>query len=491
MSVLKKVASGVGWGSLSIIIITLFQLFFMGVMARLLDPVDFGLIAIANVSLRFYSYFSQVGIAPALIQKKTLQDGDINAALSLSLSISSIFCVLAFLAAPLTETFFGLKGLAPVMQVLALNFIIFGFSSISQALLRRKSKFKALSIIEIISYVLGYGTTGLIAAYMGAGVWALVIAFMTQSLLSSLLSYLVIRYPIRFKHSRTQRRSLISYGGRYSIIGFIEFLTANIVPLLIGKLLGAAPAGFYNRAFLIAHLPVQQPANVLTKTLFPIMSKMNDQKEKQLISLQLSSLLVGCYAFAVSMGLYNAADNIIIVLLGNKWIASIPMLKILSLSIAPLYIAHTVGGTLDTMAELRLKLRIQIAVFLWLVLPLIWVVPSLDIEKIAIVVVISAYIRLFLMYGAAFHLLNISAKEMTLMILTFISVAAITALFSYGIPRLFTLTDIPILSLFIDVAAGAVGLVISLLFSRYFLRKLHSIIYLKKQLPLFNKIMEM
>jgi len=491
MSALTKTASGVSWGTLSIVVITLFQLFFMAVMARLLDPADFGLIAVANVNLRFYSYFSQVGIAPALIQKKSLQEGDVNAALALSLAISSLFFLLAYFASPFTEVYFELSGLSVVMQVLAMNFIILGFSSISQALLRRKSRFKEISVIEMISYVLGYGVTGLMAAYMGLGVWSLVVAFMTQSILSAFLLYVAIRYPIRFNHSKAQRKSLLSYGVKYSVIGFVEFITANITPLIIGKILGAAPAGLYDRASLLAHLPVQKPANILMQTLFPIMSKMNDEYDKQLISFQLSSLVVGCYACAVSIGLHNAAYDIVSVLLGNKWLEVVPMFKILTLSIAPLYIAYSAGITLDAMAKLKLKLRIQLAVLLLMIMQLLWIAPTLSIENIVYVVLSMAFIRLILMYGSVVNILKMQKKELMFIILSFISVTAITGAFTFAIPTLLIPVEIPILRLLIDMFAGVMGLMVSVMFSRYFLRHLHSIVYLQERLPMFKKIMAM
>ena len=491
MSVLAKLASGVGWGTISICAVTFFQLFFMAVMARLLDPADFGLIAIANVSLRFYSYFSQAGIAPALIQKKSLQEGDVNAALALSLGISSLFFLLAYLASPLTEGYFELRGLSAVMQVLAINFIILGFSSISQALLRRDSRFKEISIIEIISYVLGYGITGVTAAYMGFGVWSLVVAFMTQSILAAILSYRAIRFPIRFKHSKAQRKSLMGYGMKYSIIGFVEFITANITPLVIGKVLGAAPAGYYNRSALLAHLPVEKPANVLSQTLFPLMSKANDEYDKQLIGFQLSSLAVGCYACAVGISVHYAAYDIVSVLLGSKWLDAVPALKILALTVGPLYIAHAAGVTLDVMAKLKLKLRIQLAVLLFMMMQLIWIMPSLSIEKMVYVILSMACMRLLLMYGCVSVALNMTKKELMLIILTFISVTAITGAFTYAISTLFIQVDIPVLRLLIDILAGGVGLVISCMFSRYFLRSLHSIHYLEQQLPSFKKIMAM
>jgi lipopolysaccharide exporter len=490
MSALKKITSGVSWGSLSVVVVTFFQLFFMGVMARLLDPADFGLIAIANVSLRFYIYFSQAGIAPALIQKKSLEDGHVNAALALSLGISIFFFLLAYVASPFTEAYFEMANLSVVMQVLAINFVVLGFSSISQALLRRKSQFKEISMIEMFSYVLGYGVTGIIAAYMGLGVWSLVVAFMTQSILSSFLLYSVIRYPIRFNHSKGQRKSLFGYGVKYSFIGFVEFITANIMTLIIGKLLGAVPAGIYDRALLLGHLPVQKPANILTQTLFPVISKMNDEHDKQLISFQLSTLVVGCYACAVGIGLHNAAYDIVSVLLGSKWLEVAPILKIIALSVAPFYIAHSAGIALDAMAKLNLKLRIQLIVLLLMIMQLVWIMPNISIENIVYVVLSMSFIRLLLMYGSVAKLLHMSKKELIMIVLTFISVTTITGAFTYAIPTLLIPTDILVVRLIIDVLAGVIGLMVSLMFSRYFLNRLHSVAYLKSQLPVFKKIME-
>ena len=105
MTKLTSLASGVGWGTLSIVAVTMFQLVFMAVMARLLEPADFGLVAIANVSLRFFSYFAQMGIAPTLIQKESLSDGDIRTALALSMGVS-VFSLVGVFYCRIYRTFF-------------------------------------------------------------------------------------------------------------------------------------------------------------------------------------------------------------------------------------------------------------------------------------------------------------------------------------------------------------------------------------------------
>lgn len=487
MSNLKKLASGIGWGTFSTITVTGFQLVFMAVMARLLQPADFGLVAVANVCLRFFSYFAQMGTGPAIIQKSNLENGDIAAALTVSLGISLLFFMLVQVVAPVFEYFYQMPQLGNIIRALSLNFIIGGFSAVSLGLLQRNTAFKALAIIDVISYIIGYGIVGLTAAYYDFEVWALVAAFMTQMTITALLSYAVAGYPLNFSHTKTQRHHFFSYGGRYSLIGFIEFLSSNLDALLIGKLMGAAPAGFYNRALLLANLPVQQPANILTKALFPILSALSNQNDKQAISFQLSTLLVGSYAFAVSAGIYVAASDIVIVLLGYKWLDSIPLLQMLSWSIGPLYISHVAGVTLDSMNKLRLKMRIQITMLIVFIALLAWLAPTGTTLTIAITVVITEWLRLLLMAIKIPKILGITLKQM--LIIT-ICICIIT-LSSAGMIQLsiqLLNPNIPnIVKLITEIMAGAMGLIIGFIITRYIAIYLSAIRYLVKQSTLFSK----
>ncbi len=489
MSKLNKLAFGVGWGTVSVVAVTVLQLVFMAVMARLLDPAHFGLVAIANVSLRFFSYFAQMGIAPALIQKPTLEEGDIRAALALSLGISTFFFLLAFCSASLIESYFEMSGLGAVTQVLALNFIISGFSSISLGLLRRNGNFRAIAIIEIISYVGGYGLVGLTAANSGAGVWALVAAFISQTTLSAVLSYAVARFPLKVHHTAAQRSHFLSYGGRYSVIGFIEFLCSNIDALLVGKLLGAAPAGFYNRAVLLANLPVQQPTNVLTGVLFPIMSSVGNQHDKQSVSLQLSALLVGSYAFAVGAGICAAAPDIVKVLLGNKWLDTIPVLQVLAWSVGPLYVSHVAGVTLDSMNELSLKFKIQFSLLMFLVVLFALFAPSGSVITIARVVVVTEWVRVFVMSLVLVRLLKVQVREAGIIV----ACVAIVAL-SSGISILLVFQTMDaatssVIRLGGEILVGAIGFVMGLMAVRTLAVRLPSVRYLALQVPLFAKLL--
>ena len=478
-----------GWGTVSIATVTVFQLVFMGIMARLLDPADFGLVAIANVALRFYSYFAQMGIAPSLIQKESLSDGDIRAALALSLGVSGFFFLLASSTAGFVERFFDMKSLALVMQVLAINFMVFGFSSVSLGLIRRNRAFKTLAIIEIISYVTGYGVIGIGAAYFGAGVWALVAAFISQTLLTAILGYSVIRHPLGLMHTKEQRGHFIGYGGRYSIIGFIEFLTSNIDSLIVGKLMGAAMAGYYNRSLLLANLPVQHPTRVLTQALFPIMSSMSNQYNKQSISMQLSALLVGSYSFAVGLGIAVAAPDIVLVLLGNKWMESIPILQILACSVGPIYVSNVMGITLDSMAKLSVKMRIQLIVFVLLVVLLLWVTPAGDVIAVAMAVVVVFWVRLCIMSWVVVRLLSIPMVDI-LRIGLCVAVLAAAAGTMIIVASHVVFGDFPIvIRLLAEILFGAIGLGLGLFLSRYIVSQHPALLYIADRMPIVHRLM--
>lgn len=489
MSSIKKLANGVGWGALSTIVITLCQLLFMGVMARLLEPSDFGLVAIANVTLRFFSYFSQMGIAPALIQKQTLDNLDISAALTLSLCISGCFFVLALFFSELIDAFFAITNLGEVIKALSINFLIVGFSSVALGLMNRKGNFKSLAIIEIISYIVGYGFVGMSSAYYGFGVWSLVMAFVSQTLLTAILSYYVVRHPLSLKHTREQRKHFLNFGGRYSIVGFIEFLISNLDALIIGKLMGVTAAGYYNRALLLANLPVQQPANVLTRVLFPLMSTMGNQQVKLSLSYQLSTLMIGGYAFAVSVGIFFAADDIVMVLLGSKWLATIPILKVLSWSVPAIYLSHVASVTLNSMGQLDIKLRIQLSTFVMLAFSLFFAAKTDNIVNIAIVVVLVEWIRACVMVRVMIRLLVIPWMDIAIVMLSILTVSAIVGL-SFIVFSQFIIGNLPnFIRLLIDVIAGLIGLLIGGMLIRGMLSKHPAIILLADRVPRFGRLL--
>ncbi|ODU50250.1 MAG: hypothetical protein ABS92_03660 [Thiobacillus sp. SCN 63-374] len=483
-SSLSKTLHGIGWGGLSTVVNVLFQLVFMAVMARLLDPMHFGLIAIANVMLRFLTYFAQLGVGPALIQKPELTDGDVRAALSVSLGISAICTIIAIIAAPFIADYFVMPMLEPVIQALSVNFLLGGLSAVSLSLLRREMRFKHVAIVEIIAYVLGYGLVGITLAYLDFGVWALVGAVLSQSTLSASLSYLFSRHEFGWRHHKHQRAHFFGFGARYSLIGFIEFLSGSLDSLIVGKFFGPAAAGIYGRASLLSNLPVQQPANIITRALFPVISRLGNQR--QIASLQVSALIIGSYAFAVSLGMIAAAPDIVWVLLGEKWLEAIPILQMLALAVAPQYLSHLVGITLDAMGQLKSKLRVQATVLAMQIVAFAILLPY-GVLGVAAAIVVAEWTRFTLMTWLIVRLLQPPIREFGLIL----SIALLSGVVSFGVIWIAAHVlpaEVPILlHLLLEIAAGGLALLGVSWLSRRALGRLAVMEELAQRLPYLGR----
>lgn len=482
---LNKTIHGIGWGGLSTGVNVLFQLVFMVVMARLLDPVHFGLIAIANVMLRFLTYFAQLGVGPALIQKPELTDGDIRAALTVSLGISILCTIGALLAAPFIADYFAMPMLEPVIQALSVNFLLGGLSAVSMSLLRRDMRFKHVAIVEIIAYVLGYGLVGVALAYHDYGVWALVGAVLSQSSLNALLAYLFCRHTVGWRHHKHQRRHFVSFGTRYSLIGFIEFLSGSLDALIVGKFFGPAAAGIYGRAALLSNLPVQQPANIITRALFPVISRLGEQR--QIASLQISMLVLGSYAFAISLGMIAAAPDIVWVLLGEKWLEAVPLLQILALAVAPQYLSHLIGVTLDAMGELKPKLRIQAGVLVLQIAAFVVLLPH-GVPGVAAAIVLIEWVRFTLMAELAARLLRPPVREFALIFAIMLSAGLVSFAMVWLAAQALPSAVPRWLHLLAEIFAGGIALLGVTWFSRTALGRLPVMSELTQRLPRLGRL---
>jgi len=488
MSRLARVGSGLGWGGASTVVVACFQLLFMAVMARLLEPADFGLVAVANVALRFLNYFAQMGVGSALVQKPELERGDIGAAFSVSIAVSTACTLIAMLLAGYAGAFFSMPDLPSVIRWLSFGFVLSGVGTVANGLLRRRMDFKRLAINDALAYVFGYGGVGIAMAISGMGVWALVGASLSQTLLTACLGYLGARHPLVFVHGRTQRNHFLAFGGKYSLIGFLEFLGSNLDAMLIGKTLGDSAAGLYNRALLLANLPVEKPANVLSRALFPVLSSLGGhQREKYAIGLQVSMIVTGSYAFAVAGGVSAAASELVAVLLGDKWTASAPVLQILALAVGPMFVSHVCGVTFDALGTLGAKLKIQSGALVGLVSGLMFAQPY-GLKGIAIVIVVTESLKMLAYLIVAASLLSISRAVLVRIVAT----VSIFGGLSWGAVRLASVVAQGFghssVQLAVEVVAGALSLILAFVVSRYLLAGMQSMQWLTSRMPGLSRV---
>ncbi len=331
------------------------QLVYTAVMARLLDPAAFGLVAISNVVLRFASYFAQMGMSQALIQKKELTKEDIRSAFTSSLFLGIFFFIAMWFLAPLSQYIFKNDEVIPVIRVMALSFVVTGLSSTSVSLLRRTMRFKNMAIIEISAYVIGYLIVGIGSAYLGMGVWSLIYASLTSAFVVGLLSYATVRHNLVWLFSWSHYKPLLAFGGRVSFISFLEFLGGNLDTILIGRLMGANALGLYNRAFMLINLPIHSIQISISKVLFPAFSRLQGEIIRlrkayvTIISLAAYFIIPACIGAAV------ASEQIVLVMLGDQWTAAIPLLQVMALSVPLLMLNHFAGIICEATNTLNIK----------------------------------------------------------------------------------------------------------------------------------------
>lgn len=370
MSRARQALSGVRWGALGLLFNTAAQLALMACMARLLAPADFGLMALALAALNLLAYASQSGLAPALVQRPQLDVPTQRLAWTLALLLSLACAGLTALVAPLVAQAAGQPALGAVLQALALQLPLSAIALVATALLRRQLRFRALALIDALSYVLGYGLVGLLAAWAGLGVWALVAAQLGQALTQALLSVALARPDCR-PTLQGDWRGLLGYGGRHALIGLVELIGGNADTAIIGRALGDVSLGFYSRARLLAHLPTEKVAGIVGRVLFPLLAATQDQRARVGEVLGLGALLIGGLGAALSLGVSAAAHPIVALLLGPRWEGVVPVLQGLALAVPWIFMSNVAGITCDALGWLGPKLRLQSAVTLGLCVGLV------------------------------------------------------------------------------------------------------------------------
>ena len=355
---------GVKWTMTATAVTAVLQIGYTAVMARLLTPEAFGLVALANVILRFGVYFAKMGMERALVQKADLTERDVRAAFTSSLLLGALFAGLLAAGAPLAARLVQQPDVVPVVRALALGVFLSGVNGPSMSLLSRAMRFRTLAIFEITSFLLSYLGLGLVLAWQGFGVWALVGATLGQALLMTVLAYGTVRHSVRLLFSWDAYRPLLAYGSRASAVSFVEFLTISLDTVLIGRLLGPAALGLYTRGSMLIALPVYLLSSNVAKVIFPSFSLVQADRER-LRGVYLSSItLVAMLATPICAGAAVAAPEIVRVMLGPKWMAAVPILQVISATYVLSAVTMFAGVVCDATAELSRKLMLNVVCLL-------------------------------------------------------------------------------------------------------------------------------
>ena len=325
-----KTLSGINWSAIAMLAQTLLGLFVGAILARLLEPSDFGLLAIVLIIIGFAELFASLGMRPAVARMPEINDAVIKQANTLSLLMGTSLCAGIWFVAPYIAAFFNEPSSTALVQVTAIGVWFTAISAASRGLLMRRFEFKWLSKVDMVAYLFGYAAVGITLALTGFGVWSLVLAHLGSMLVTSfmILFKQPPRYTLRLKAD--QAGQLFKFGLGVSFNNLMAHIAGHIDYFLIGKFLSTSALGFYTRGFHLVTLPIYKVANILTSVMLPSYAELSDDDARlrdvftRLVSAA-GLLMIPMYAsFAVS------ADYIIIGMYGEKWQPAVLPFQILA-----------------------------------------------------------------------------------------------------------------------------------------------------------------
>lgn len=305
----------------------------LAVLARLVSPQVFGVMSIAIMVVDFSKMFTHMGVGPALVQRLDLEERHLTSGFTLSLAMGVFFALVLVLTAPFLAVFFKMPELVDVLRVIALIFLIDSFTLIAQALMQRNMRFKMAVAFEVLSYALGYGAVGIFLAYQGWGIWALVCASLAQALLFTVLLVWAQPFPKRLGFDTNAIKDLLFFGGGFTIAKIGNYFATQGDNLVVGKTLGAGPLGIYGRAYQFMVMPAGLFGNALDRALFPAMAKVQDDKARLNKAFLTGVGLIALIAIPISFMIVFLAKEIVMILLGPKWLDVVVPFQILGASL--------------------------------------------------------------------------------------------------------------------------------------------------------------
>ena len=323
----SKVVSGLFW-SLGERFITQGASFALSIiLARLLIPSEYGLVALILVFINLASVFVTNGIGESLIQKKNADETDFSTIFYCSFLMSIIIYTILFLTAPFIAKFYGNSDLISVLRTLALIIPISSFSTIQQAYVSKKMMFKKF-FFSNLGGTLVSGLIGIIMAYYGFGVWALVAQNLINTIVGTIVLFFTVQWRPRLLFSIDSAKELVGFGWKLIAANLINIGYNELRSLTIGKIYTMADLAYYNRGNQFPSLIISNINTTIAKVVFPAMAEVNDDICRLKTVTRRAMKITAYLIFPLMIGLMSVAHSLILVLLTEKWLFVVPFLQI-------------------------------------------------------------------------------------------------------------------------------------------------------------------
>ena len=375
------------------------RLIFMAVFARLLSPVDFGLVATANVFLDAVGNFGNFGFGTAIIQKKEVNRVYLSTAFWFNSGLSIVLCICCLITSPLASAYFRNDAVKYVIAVMSFSFIFQGFSNVHQSILSKRLQFDKIAKFKLFGSVFSRLLTLSYALLVQANYWALVIGNLSVSLIAMISRYYYTRWRPLFVFDKNAFKDMFSFGINLFFHGILNFFAANVDYLIVGRRLGVDVLGIYLFAYTIPHVILREFSVILMQVLFPVLSKIKEDKERFQRGYLKCVRFVSMISFPVCMGMMVTADHFILVLYGQKWEAAIIPFKILCFSGMAKSILTSMGAIYKAKGRPGIELKWNIVFFPFIVV-CVYIGSYYGLIGVAVGMTVTSYLHFFTLWRA-------------------------------------------------------------------------------------------
>jgi len=289
------------------------------VLARILGPEQYGIFAIGAIVISFSNFFSDVGLAYGLIQKKDVSQNDIRFVFTWQIILGAAVTAAVYFAADGIAAFFGDARATDVVQTLAAICLLNALAAPSLNLLKRELDFKRIQIAQISGFILGYVIIGIPLALYGSQVWALVVAWLVQAMVVLILAYRATRHAVSPLIHHDEARALTTYGGTVLITNIINWVIGNVDRVIVGRVFTSREIGLYATTYNMLQTPTTSLLGIVQPVFFAASSRIADDRETIAASYRALIAAVATYILPVFVAVAAVSETFVLGFYGPKW----------------------------------------------------------------------------------------------------------------------------------------------------------------------------
>ena len=446
----RKVISGLFWRYMERTLAQGIQLLVTIVLARILMPEEYGTVALISVLINIALVFVQNGFGNALIQKANADSTDFSTAFYFSLGLSLIIYLILYVTAPYVSAFYRNSALTPLIRGLSVSIIIASMGTVQQAYVSRTMQFRKFFFSTLTGTIVS-AFTGIGAALMGLGAWALIIQQLTNQSIDTLILWFTSGWRPTKEFSAKSLRHIFTYGWKLLVSGLIDTVYSNLYTLIIGKKFSAGDVGYYEKGRQFPALIIMNVNATIQSVLFPALSSQQSDRSRTKAMTRRAIKTSTFIIFPCMAGLSVIARPLIALVLTEKWLPAVSYLRFFCLIYA-IWPVHTANlQAINALGRSDIFLKLEIIKKALGITVLIITIP-MGLRAMMIGSCIVCYIGMILNASPNTRLLNYSLVELARDLMP---AALLSAFMAAVILCVGSFIDYDLAKLFVQVILGA------------------------------------